>query len=246
MIELNKLLYNIFLRSPNNLFNELLNECQKSYAAPAHTLQELHARKNTKIKGDMFEEFCVLYLKNVKIYNNVWLLKDVPDNILEKLNLKRRDMGIDMIAENNGLYYAVQCKYKKHSGNKKYNVLSWKVLSTFYALCLKTGPFEKYIVMTNCNYVRHAVKQNEKDLSICLKSFENITKDQWLCMCNVHNYKLENIIENNNIEKYQQIKTYDESNSNDSTEDSPILSEILDDFKEEIRKKRLLFYQQKI
>jgi len=234
MLELNKLLYNIFLKSPNNLFDELLIECQKSYAAPAHSLQEIHARKNTKIKGDMFEEFSVLYLKNVKKYNNVWLLKDVPDDILEKLNLKRRDMGIDLIAENNGLYYAVQCKYKKHSGHKKYNVLSWKVLSTFYALCLKTGPFDKYIVMTNCNYVRHAVKQNEKDVSICLKSFENITKDQWLSMCNVHNYKLENI---NDI---------DESILNNSTEDSTILSEILEDTKEEIRKKRLLFYQQKI
>ena len=87
MIELNKLLYNIFLRSPNNFFNELLIECQKSYAAPAHNLQEIHARKNTKIKGDMFEEFSVLYLKNVKKYNNVWLLKDVPEDILEKLNI---------------------------------------------------------------------------------------------------------------------------------------------------------------
>ena len=189
----------------------------------------------------MFEEFSVLYLKNVKKYNNVWLLKDVPDDILEKLNLKRRDMGIDLIAENNGLYYAVQCKYKKHTCHKKYNVLSWKVLSTFYALCLKTGPFDKYIVMTNCNYVRHAVKQNEKDLSICLKSFENITKDQWLSMCDVHNYKLEN----NNIEKHQIIINSDKFIPNDSTEDNPILSEILTDSKEEIRKKRLLFYQQK-
>jgi len=250
------------VKSPNNLFDELLIECQKSYTAPAHTLQEIHARKNTKIKGDMFEEFSVLYLKNVKKYNNVWLLKDVPDDILEKLNLKRRDMGIDLIAENNGLYYAVQCKYKKHTGHKKYNVLSWKVLSTFYALCLKTGPFDKYIVMTNCNYVRHAVKQNEKDLSICLKSFENITKDQWLSMCDVHNYKLENnninninninnnikienVIENNNIEKYQQIKASDKSNSNNSTVDCTNFSEILADSKDEIRKKRLLFYQQK-
>ena len=89
--------------------------------------------------------------------------------------------------------------------------------------------------MTNCNYVRHAVKQNEKDLSICLKSFENITKDQWLSMCDVHNYKLEN----NNI------NNIDESILNNSTEDSTILSEILLDSKEELRKKRLLFYQQK-
>jgi hypothetical protein len=95
--------------------------------------------------------------------------------------------------------------------------------------------------MTNCNYVRHAVKQNEKDLSICLKSFENITKDQWLSMCDVHNYKLEN----NNIEKHQIIINSDKFIPNDSTEDNPILSEILTDSKEEIRKKRLLFYQQK-
>ena len=90
-------------------------------------------------------------------------------------------MGIDIICENNNIFTAVQCKYKKHTGHKKYNVLSWKVLSTFYALCLKTGPFEKYIVMTNCNYVRHAVKQNEKDLSICLKPSQSEIEKVFFC-----------------------------------------------------------------
>jgi hypothetical protein len=182
MDSLNEILYKIFLRSPNNLFNEFLKECQTFYDKPAHNLIELKQRKNTKIKGDIFEEFSVLYLKHVKKYNNVWLLKELPDDVLMMLNMKRRDMGIDLIVEHNGDFYAVQCKYKKACTFKK-NVLSWKQLSTFYALCMRTGPFNKYIIMTNCDYTRHQGDKTEKDLSICLKSFQNITKDQWLLMC---------------------------------------------------------------
>jgi hypothetical protein len=40
-------------------------------------------RDNKKIRGDIFEEFCVLYLQHVKKYPRVWLLKDVPDDIIE-------------------------------------------------------------------------------------------------------------------------------------------------------------------
>ena len=50
----------------------------------------------------------------------------------------------------------------------KKNVLSWKQLSTFYALC---RPFDKYIIMTNCDYVRHQGVKTNKDLSICLKHY---------------------------------------------------------------------------
>jgi predicted helicase len=91
-----------------------MKDCQKEYDAPAHSLTELRSRENKKKRGDIFEEFCTLYLLNIKKYSNVWLLKDVPENILVKLQLKRQDMGIDIIVENNGLYKAVQCKYKKH------------------------------------------------------------------------------------------------------------------------------------
>ena len=82
-------LYTIFLRSPNNLFDEFILECQKWYESPAHSFCEMRMRDNKKIRGDIFEEFCLLYLKFVKGYKNVWLLKDVPDEILEKLVLKR-------------------------------------------------------------------------------------------------------------------------------------------------------------
>ena len=190
MNDLQSELYKIFLKSPINLFDEFVLECQKWYEMPAHSLSEMRMRDNKKIRGDMFEEFCALYLKFVKKHKNVWLLKDVPDEILLKLHVARRDMGIDIIVETGeDTYIAVQCKYKKHTSTKQ-NILSWKALSTFYALCLRTGPWEKYIIMTNCVYTRHQGKKTKQDVSYCLKSFQNITKDEWLSMCNVRGEKV--------------------------------------------------------
>jgi len=37
--------------------------------------------------------------------------------------------------------------------------------------------------MTNCDYTRQAVK-TEKDLIICKKKLQGITKEEWLKMCN--------------------------------------------------------------
>lgn len=178
-----KLLHEILLRSPPNLFDEFTKECQKWYEQPAHTFTEMRTRDNKKIRGDVFEDFSVLYLKHVRGYDEVWRLADVPEHVLGGLGLKRPDMGIDIVAEKNGKYTAVQCKYKKHTTVKPKNVLSWKSLSTFYALCLRSGPWEKYIVMTNCDYVRHAGKKTPKDLSICLKTFQNTSKEEWTRMC---------------------------------------------------------------
>jgi hypothetical protein len=176
-------LYSIFLRSPTNLFDEFVAECQRWYDQPAHTFTEMRTRDNKKIRGDVFEDFCVLYLKHVRGYPNVWRLPDVPSEVLETLSLKRQDFGIDIVCERDGKYTAVQCKYKKHTGYKSKTIVTWKQLSTFYALCMRTGPWEKFIVMTNCDYVRHMGKKTPKDLSICLRTFRNITKDQWVRMC---------------------------------------------------------------
>jgi len=176
-------LHAILLRgSSENLFDQFLVECQKFYEQPAHTFTEMRVRDNKKIRGDVFEEFCVLYLKHVRGYENVWRLEDVPDDILGGLSLKRPDMGIDIICQRNGKYTAVQCKYKKHTSMKK-NIVTWKQLSTFYALCMRTGPWETYVVMTNCEYVRHMGKKTSKDLSICLRTFRKLTKEQWARMC---------------------------------------------------------------
>jgi len=180
-----KLCYSILLSSPKNLFDEFINKCAEHYEKPAHNLVELRTRENKKIKGDVFEEFCVLYLKHIKKYSNVWLLKDVPDEVLKKVSLKRQDMGIDIIVEHDNNMIAVQCKYKKHENNKK-TCVSWTALSTFYALCSTTGPYSKHIVMTNCDYIKHVGKKTEKDLSICIGTFRKITVGEWTLMCNLN------------------------------------------------------------
>lgn len=180
-MEIEKILHEVFLASPPNRFDEFINRCQIWYNKPAHTLTELRTRQNKKIKGDIFEEFCVLYLKHCKGYDNVWRLEDIPEAILTNLSLKRRDMGIDLICQKGPHYSAVQCKYKKPTLKKQ--GVSWKTLSTFYALCMRSGPWSSYIVMTNCNYICHVGKKTEKDISISLNAFQNITQDNWFNMC---------------------------------------------------------------
>jgi predicted helicase len=225
-------LYKIFLKSPTNLFDEFILECQKWYEMPAHSFSEMRMRDNKKIRGDIFEEFCVLYLKYVKGYKNVWLLKDVPDAILDKLALKRRDMGIDIIVETiDEKYVAVQCKYKKHTGCKL-NILSWRSLSTFYALCLRSGPWDKYIIMTNCVYTRHQGKKTSQDVSYCLKTLQNITKDEWLRMCNVSGVKIGS----------EEVKVLEETIEEKIAKPKAKSSKIVLPSKEEIRALRLSFY----
>jgi predicted helicase len=212
-----QLLHTILLRSPVNLFDEFTKECQKWYEAPAHTFTEMRTRDNKKIRGDIFEDFTVLFLKHARSFDEVWRLGDVPEDILDKLGLKRnQDMGIDIVAKKNGKYYAVQCKYKKHTSFKK-NILSWKQLSTFYALCLRTGPWEKYIIVTNCEYTRHAGKKTEKDVSICLKTLQNITKEEWTKMCEIQGNQINPSSQKMNLEELRAARLAKFEKTDDST-----------------------------
>jgi hypothetical protein len=194
-LEIEKILYDIFLETAEtelNLFDTFLENCHRWYERPAHTLTEIRLRENTKVKGDMFELFCVKFLKQT--YQNVWLLHDTPPEILSELNILGRDMGIDLVVqERSGLFTAVQCKYKRNNTVKR-NVLGWKQLSTFYALCLRSGPWNKYIVLTNCEYTRHQGKRTPKDKSICLKSLQNISRDTWLKMCDQNTQTIETTV----------------------------------------------------
>jgi hypothetical protein len=181
MDSLPKILHRILLAGPPNLFDEFLKECQAFYELPAHTLTEMRVRSNKKTRGDIFEDFCGLYLRTLGY--EVWLLGDLPDDIREALKLPKQDMGIDIICRRSGKYTAVQCKYKKLKGQAQ--GLTWKQLSTFQALCAKTGPYEKHIVMTTANFVRHQGAKTEKDWSLCLGSLRKITKEAWVKMCGI-------------------------------------------------------------
>jgi len=81
---------------------------------------ELFADANSlkeKEKGDLFEYLTKQVLITKPEYNsilkNVWLYKESPNEISEKLNLPLRDEGIDLVAETfQGKYWAIQCKFK--------------------------------------------------------------------------------------------------------------------------------------
>ncbi len=245
----------VYKDNNNNLFNYFVQQCIDYHDRPAHSISELR-QKNTKNIGDLFESFCVEYLKHCyKIqFVQVWLLKDVPLEILNYLRLKRQDMcqgskvqdmcqgskvqdmgkgslistfhlapkvqdmgkgslistfhlapkvqdmGIDIIAvDQNNNYYAVQAKFRKPPKYKTKYGLSWKELSTFYALANRTGPYIKHIVMTNSHYVRHVGQKTDKDVSICLGTFRNITKFQWLEMAGMEGQTLGGIATNSNL-----------------------------------------------
>jgi len=79
------------------MFDRFVEVCKNYYDQPAHNFTEMRAKLNKKVRGDIFEHFCLKYLKVCKNFENVWLLADVPENILKQLDLKRNDMGIDLI-----------------------------------------------------------------------------------------------------------------------------------------------------
>ena len=93
--------------------DRLLHICNSYYEKPVHNLQDMKSR-NTKIKGDIFECFTQLYLKDIYGLKEVWLLNEIPQDILIKLNLRRKDFGIDLVGiDINGKLYAIQSKFRK-------------------------------------------------------------------------------------------------------------------------------------
>ncbi len=176
------------------IFDQLIQFCQEHYEGPAHTIGEIKQKQNTKIKGDVFEHFVYLFLLHAyKVkFDNVWLLKDVPPETLKKLKLKRSDMGIDLIAEKNGNYWAVQAKYRKRKAKARHG-LTWNQLSTFFALAARTGPYLRYVVVTNTDFVphKHLGGKGEKDVSICYRTLAKIKIEKWMAMAGLEGQTLE-------------------------------------------------------
>jgi hypothetical protein len=168
------------IQTHENKFDCLMNEIETYIeGAVAHNMTELKEKANNKKKkGDLFECFCFLYLQHVLNHDQVWFYKDFPKELKEQFHLTKNDYGIDLLSKKDGHYYAIQCKYKKPSD--KIQIISWRSLSTFYAIVVKTGPWLKHITMTNVNGCKHIGEKSEKDWSICLGTFRNIDHFSWL------------------------------------------------------------------
>lgn len=159
------------LSTNQNCFDTLNERFESYYALPCSNIAQFEKRTK-KAKGDLWEHFCLMYLKR-KGYGECWLIGDTPSEVLEKLNLKSADMGIDIVVKHQNGFFAIQSKYRTNPHQKKTLSLSWNQLSTFYALCARSGPWLKYIVMTNCDYVRRIGKKWKYDQTIAKKSFQS-------------------------------------------------------------------------
>ena len=100
---------------------------------------ERAAKLSPTEKGVAFERLVQLYLQIVPEYRtelqHVWLLRHVPSDIRQRLNLPAPDEGIDLIARTRrGEYWAIQSKFR----SQRDRPLNRRELGTFSSLAFNT------------------------------------------------------------------------------------------------------------
>jgi len=117
-----------------------------------------------KQKGDVFEELVKAYLLLEPEYasklKHVWLYREVPRAIAQKLQLPATDQGIDLVAEtNDGELWAIQCKYRQDTDHS----LTWREVSTFTGLAFGVcRGFAFGIICSTTERITHVLKDQER------------------------------------------------------------------------------------
>jgi predicted helicase len=220
------------------VFSYICEKIEQEYEKPCNTILDF-SKRTTKSIGDLFEVLCVLYLNQINF--KAWLLQDVPDDLLKKLTMVRKDYGIDIVAEKGGEYYAIQCKFKSRKA-KKIPMVGWKELSTFYSLCMRSGPWKKMIVMTTATTVRRQGKVSDKDQTIAYKTFLNIDDNIWKKIGDYQTIFDKSIGHKLDINEPIQIEKNKLEKSELESEFRKIeFNKIKPDLNKELREKRLLY-----
>ena len=121
-----------------------------------------------KQKGDLFEHLVKAYLLLEPEYasklKHVWLFREVPQAIAQKLKLPATDQGIDLVAEtNDGEFWAVQCKYRQDTNHS----LTWREISTFTGLAFGVcRGFAFGIIASTTERITHVLK-DQKRIGFC-------------------------------------------------------------------------------
>ncbi len=153
--------------------------------------------RTTKQKGDLFEILCKKYLLHYRpvTFKKVWLLGELPIEIRNELNLRKQDLGIDLIGlDSGGHYHAVQAKFRgrRNVGYSKYKpMVGWKEVSTFDTLARRTGPYKMHWIITTGDRIKRIGRKQPKDKSICYRSLLRLAKgDFWRGLVNLKGQKL--------------------------------------------------------
>lgn len=150
---------------------------------PTHNIRDV--KQKTQIVGNAWEDFCCKYLVDILGWS-AYNLKNIDQNMLSKYNLKKRDVGIDIIAfdcKQNPI--AIQCKFRK-----SFCKLSWRDVSTFDALAFRTGPWTKRIIMTTSKSIHREGVVEKDDLFWGKTYFEMLKRHDWLKLAGCGNGQL--------------------------------------------------------
>lgn len=112
-------------------------------------------------RGDAFEVFAEALLSTQSKYQakKVWPDKKIPPQIVKRLLLPIKDMGVDGVVEtHSGDLIAYQVKFRSNRP-----ALSWRELSTFVGLSEKA---DQRMVVTNCDNLAEIVKHRPNLSSI--------------------------------------------------------------------------------
>lgn len=150
-------------------------------AASSRTATVAQLRRYAQCVGALWEEFCRMYLEEVAGLEKAWTLGECPAEVLAAVGLKRRDVGVDLVAWSpaDG-YWAVQCKYRRHC-----RTLSWRDVATFDALCARTGPWHRCVVMTTSRSLRREGATTARDLFWGHAHFQRLQRHEWLRLARV-------------------------------------------------------------
>jgi predicted helicase len=146
------------------------------------------SKLSNKQKGDLFEEFCTLVFKFHPYYANntkeVYLLKDVPTNILKELNLPSNDIGIDVIViTKDNKSYAVQVKFRNNRDTKiNYNELATFVGTSFGI----ANKIDQAFYFTNTFLINKQI-QRSKVISIYGDFFDTLPENFFTTLKNYFN-----------------------------------------------------------
>jgi len=114
-------------------------------------------------RGTLFEKLVLAYLKHEPtykaLYQNVWLLSDVPDDY----GISKKDTGVDLVAEQkNGDLVAIQAKFYTHKvGKNSINSFVAELGKSYYQHGLIVSTVDEW----NSN-ARETIEQNEKGIEI--------------------------------------------------------------------------------
>ena len=138
---------------------DAIHECS-SWAGIQSKLRYLPEKQ----KGDVFEELVKAYLLLEPEYasklKQVWLHREVPQTVVERLKLPATDQGIDLVAETNeGEFWAIQCKYRQNTNHS----LTWRDISTFVGLAFGVCRRISFgLICSTTERITHVLKDQER------------------------------------------------------------------------------------